>query len=416
MKLHAAILSAVLCAAACGRTQVDEDRRPAPPPEGAAGPEIVQAAFVDQDRDNLLDVARGATVLWRSGELNLEYSALHGIDSMATTLWSTPPRGPEQSFIVALGAPARIDRLGALFASKAPLIPAAVRFEASADGRNWREVFLLEPQERGGRQVRDVPPFEALYLRVSTVESGEGDISIPSILAFGSESTARRPTASWDGCWTINGSPSRIIREGNRLRGVIGGDRATAIDGAAEGNVARLMWVRGPMWGYAAMTISPDGDAISAATFHEEILVGNAGLAWFGEPCDSSLQIEPATPLIFLERAGRWSLFGLTFDAANNLDVAASRATLDAAVALLRSAPPGQRLRLVSREYRQENVEKNRAVSAARLASLRQQLLTEGLDLTSIEFVSAGSESSSIEGAFGVMRLLASRVDLELVR
>lgn len=416
MKLRGAILLTLLCAVACGRAPVDEDRLPAPPPEGAAGPDIVQAVFVDEDRNNLLDIARGASVVWRSGELNLEYSALHAVDSMPTTLWSSPPRGPEQSFVVALGAPSRIERLGALFASKAPLIPAALRFEASADGRTWREVLVLEPQEQGGRQIRDVTPFDASYLRISTVEPGEGDITLPSILAFGTESARPAQVPAWEGCWTINGSPSRLLQEQNRLSGVIGGERPTAVDGAIDGNVARLMWVRGPMWGYAAMTIAPDGNAVSAVTFHEEILVGNAGVAWFGERCSSPLQIETATPVTFLQRAGRWSLFGLSFRTDHSLDTAASQSTLVAAIETLRSAPQGQRFRIVSREYHQDTPAKNREVSAARLESLRQQLRTSGVDLTPIEFVAAGSESTTIEGSFAVMRLLASRIDLELVR
>lgn len=417
MKLRGAIVLVVLCAVACGPRQSEKDRLPAPRPEGAAGPESVQAVFIDQDRDNLLDITRGASVAWRSGEFNLEYSALHAIDSMSTTQWSTPPRGPEQSFIVALGAPARIDRLGALLATREPLIPSALRFEASPDGHTWREVFVFEARGQGGRQIRNVPPFDAAWLRISTVEPGLGDLTIPSILAFGSESPASpRPAASWGGCWTINGSPSRILVEDNRLRGVIGGERATAIDGAIEGNVARLMWVRGPMWGYAAMTIAPDGGTFSAVTFHEEILVGNAGGAWFGERCNSPSQIEAAPPVTFLQRSGRWSLFGLAFRPDHTLDAGASRRTIDLAIETIRSAPAGQRFRIVSREYRQDSPATNRTVSAARLASLREHLLTRGVDLSSIELVAAGSESATIEGPFAVMRLLASRIDLELVR
>jgi hypothetical protein len=164
------------------------------------------------------------------------------------------------------------------------------------------------------------------------------------------------------------------------------------------------------------MTLAPEAKALSAVTFHQEILIGNAGGAWFGEPCNSPLQLNAAGPLTFLARSGRWSMFGLAFDAAGRLDESASAATIDAALVAIASAPREQRFRIVSREYREATPEANRERSATRLASLQKTFERRGVGADRVEFTAAGSESSSIEGNFAVMRLLASRIDLEIVQ
>jgi hypothetical protein len=412
---RAAVLLVLFCAAACGPQEREEQLRPAPPPQGSAAPAEVQARYVDLDVGNLLDVSRGASILSRTAELNLEQSAIHAIDGMATTRWVSPPGDANQTLVAALGAPGRIDRLGIATTRFAAQIPAAVRFEASMDGASWREAFVFRPAAKEGRQVQDVPPFDARYLRVSTVEPKDEESTLLSVIALGSETEAPA-VPSFDGCWTINGAQSRLAQEGRRIRGVIGGEQPTAIDGAVDGRVARVMWVRGPMWGYAAMTLAPEAKALSAVTFHQEILIGNAGGAWFGEPCNSPLQLNAAGPLTFLARSGRWSMFGLAFDAAGRLDESASAATIDAALAAIASAPREQRFRIVSREYREATPEANRERSATRLASLQKTFERRGVGADRVEFTAAGSESSSIEGNFAVMRLLASRIDLEIVQ
>lgn len=408
----------LLGSVACGRTEDGTAQRDTNPPAQAApaqaAPAQVQAAYVDDDRENLLDISRGAAVLSRTAELNLEQSAIHAIDGMSTTRWLSPPGGAEQTLVASLAAPSRVEQLGIVTTSSPAQIPSAVRFESSVDGTSWREVFVLKPIEKDGRQVANVPPFDAQYLRVTTIEPVETDTLLRSVIVLGRE-TGQVAAPSFDGCWTVNGSPARLLHDGVRLSGVIGGQRATAIDGGVEGRVARVMWVRGPMWGYAAMTVAPGRRALSAVTFHEEILIGNAGVAWFGEPCDSALQVESATPVTFLRRAGRWSMFGLSFDGAGRLDEQASTATLAAAAATIASAQQ-QRFRIVSREFREASPQQNRERSATRLESVRVALEKRGVDLARVELVAAGSDTDSIEPTFAVMRLLASRIDLEIVQ
>lgn len=412
MRLRCALLLLLAWLVACNRTETA-------PPERAetahAAPAEVLATYVDEDRGNLLDMVNGSSVIYRTAELDLEHSAVHAIDGMATTRWASPVGGAAQTFVASLSAASRIDQLGVVTGTSAAQTPSQVRFESSIDGVSWRDVFVMRPAGKEGRQVKAVPPFESRFLRVSTIEPEEQDMALRSVIAIGKE-VAVTAVPSFSGCWTINGVDGQIVQRGERISGVIGGETATAIDGAIDGRVARLMWVRGPMWGYAAMTIAPDAKTISALTFHQDILIGNAGAAWFGERCRSSLQIDPATPVSFLRRAGRWSMFGLRFTPAGAIDPQASAATLDAAAAAIASAAPDMRFRVVSREYREATAERNREVSALRLGSLRNALAGRGVDLSRIELVAAGSQSDSIESNFAVMRLLASRVDLEIVR
>src|SRR5688572_10165696 len=63
---------------------------------------------VRESRESLLSLLQGAVVVERSGELSLESSAIHGIDSDHWTSWTSPPDDLQQWMVVQLRQPARI--------------------------------------------------------------------------------------------------------------------------------------------------------------------------------------------------------------------------------------------------------------------------------------------------------------------
>ena len=67
---------------------------------------------LDIDGDNLLNLAYGAALVSRTGELNLESSAVNAIDGFSFSSWSSSPGAPEQTLVFALGGPSRIEQLG----------------------------------------------------------------------------------------------------------------------------------------------------------------------------------------------------------------------------------------------------------------------------------------------------------------
>ncbi|MDQ3280620.1 MAG: discoidin domain-containing protein [Acidobacteriota bacterium] len=368
--------------------------------------------ITDQDKDNLLNIARGAAVVSRTAEADLESSALHAMDGMSTTRWATPSGGASQSLTFSFAVPSRVDKLGVLTGATERESPSQIRFEASADGRTYREVLVMNPKVSDEPQIQNVEPFDATHLRVSTVETNKTAAQLTSIFALGRELDAPR-FQSMGGCWKINGQPAMLVQHGARIMGVIGGDKVTVVDGGTDGRVARLMWMRGPMWGYAAVTLAPEGNALSGLTFHQNPLTGYVSGAWFGERCNERLEAHGAPPEHFLRRTGQWSLSGLAFDEREQLIESVSRDALDALAHLLTSAPPQQRFAIVAHEFRfarDENLQRTRD----RIASLRAALQARNVDLSRIELVASGSDRRDAETVFAVQRLLWSRIDLEL--
>jgi outer membrane protein OmpA-like peptidoglycan-associated protein len=401
-----AVLPCLLLALACGR-----EPDPASTRQGLRLPPAPTEAEPDIDADNLLNMAYGASVISRTAQANLEQSAVHAIDGIGSTSWFSPPGGGSQTLVFSLPALSRIHSIGLTTSSAAPR---AIGFESSLDGAAWHPVASISPEPIVTTQMADVAPFEARYVRVSTVEPERYYVQLRSIHLLGSE--LELPVApSPAGCWTINGQPASLRQEGSRVWGVIDGERRTFLEGSAGERVVRLMWSRGPMWGYATLTLAPDGQTLSALTFHEEVVTQYAGAAWFGKrgPGDCAADsTESASLDEILERSARWSMFGLQFDNGDRLDPAASRATLDALEALLRRSP-SQRWRIVAHEYGEAATEGNRRRAAARIEQLRSALASRAGDLSRIEFVAAGSEQSVAPVTTAMQRQLASRVDLE---
>jgi hypothetical protein len=371
-------------------------------------------AAVDHDRDNLLNIAHGASLVSRTAESDLEQSALHAIDGIETSRWVSPTGDGNMTATFTLAAPARIERLGIVPVGLADSTPETVVFELSKDGTRWQQALKLTARAGDVPHVEAITPTEASWIRVSTIEPTEAISQLRSVVAEGSF-VAQPVPPRLDGCWVVNGFPGTLVSHDNRLRGSVDFVSSMTLDGGFEGRVARLMWMRGPMWGYAAATAAVDDRTFSMLTIHEEILLGSIGAAWVGARCTNETPKSVPTPGIktFLDVAGRWSMFGLAFDERDTLLPGPSTVTLDETGAFLARAPG--RHRIVSREFRGATADENKRRASARLESLRQALVARGVDASKVEFIAAGSESPQIEKDHAVMRLLASRIDLERI-
>ncbi len=293
--------------------------------------------------------------------------------------------------------------------------PAKVRFEASMDARSWRDVATIDPANRG-TTMNEVEPFDARYLRVTAVDLGKYYVALVSVHAIGRE---LRPAErmSFDGCWTLNGRPARIVQRGARITGVIGGAVPTFLDGGLDGRAWKLMWMRGPMWGYAVATVTPDGRNFSAVTFHEDPRSGRVAEAWLGGRCEGAVD-PPATPIAqpadYLRRTRRWMMAGIVFEGEERIVAEASQATLDDAAAAIR-AMPSQRFRVSAYEFRNNDPKENRRRTGLRIEAIRAALQSRGIDVSKLEFVSNGDRHPGAEVPSAVQRMLESRIDLELL-
>ena len=404
MRVRAALLVALSALLGCEET-------PAPPPP--ALPEITQThpsqrpPIPDIDEDNLLNMAFGASVVSRTAEQNLENSAAHAIDGISLTSWRSPPGSAQETFILSLPTRAAVTRVG-VTTSEFEEIPTAVRFEASLDGMTWRDVTTVALESNAGPQMKSVPRFEARYLRLHTVApAGTVFARVRSFHAIGTE-LERPKTRSVGGCWTINGFAAQFAQNGAHVTGVIETDPPTVLEGGFDGRVAMMMWMQGPMWGYAPITLSPDAAHLTGMKFYEELDTHHAGEGWFGERCDDRSAGGPAVrmPAIrWLDRAKRYSAFGLAFDANDRLILDLSASALDVIASLNPS-------RIVAYEQREDTPEKNLAHTKARLQSLRAALQSRGVDVHRLELIAKGSEWNGPPISCALQRLMTSRVDI----
>lgn len=369
----------------------------------------------DYDTDNLLNLTYGAAVVSRTSELTLESSAIHAIDGSVMTAWSSPPASPGQELVFSLAAPSRITRVGVTNPEADANSPSSVLFEVSSDGTRWRQVRKAASKGGNAPQLWDIAPADAQYIRVST--TGSDTILLRSVHAIGTE---LRPAVarSLSGCWRINELPARFVQDGSTVTGIIATDPPTLLDGGTDGRVAQFMWTQGPMWGYAAISMTPDAAKLSGLEIHEEISTQQYGDGWFGDsiPCDG-LTLQPPQPGALKPRAprDRWTMYGLVFDREDGVAIERSGAALDALVRRI-AAEPSQRFRVVAHELRTGDPAENRRHTSARIASVRAALQLRGVDVSRIDFVSAGGDWSEPPIYTSLQRQMASRIDLERFR
>jgi hypothetical protein len=395
----------VLLAAACGG---EKSQTPSQTATAASLADDTMPPPETED-DNIFSVARGLAVVSRTAENTLEHSAVHAVDGMTDTFWWSPPRAPSQTMVFSLGAPTRIEELGATLATPAIQVPASLKFETSMDGKSWSEALTYAPES--GTALRPVTPREAKFVRVSVLEPKEEQAIIHSFRGRGRETASE--LRQFGGCWEVNGSASRLVQDGGRVYGVIGGRRPTLVEGGTDGRTARVMWQRGAMWGHAILTVTPDGATLTGLPFHEDPKGPNRGLAWFGSRCgDLTGDTENANPLSFLERAGRWALYGIAFDGNDRLLENESASTLDV-LAWALGNDAGERHRLVAYEFRESDPAANKRRAEARIDALRTALRERRADLSRVEFIGAGSDRPGTSARFATERFLESRIDLE---
>lgn len=406
------LASLVIALAACATP----DEPPDPTTRGIPPP-----ALTDTDeRANLLNMAHGASVVSRTGEVNLDMSAVRAIDGDpspgAATGWVSPPADHQQTLTFALRGPARLTSVGVMIAPTPVHALRTARFETSRDGSAWDAATTAELKLTSDVQMFDITPRDATYVRVTTVDGPGQYVALVSVHARGTPAPDT-PATPVGGCWTINGRAATFVQRGWNATGVIEGTAATELNGATDGSMYRFVWLRQNEWGVAAVTASPDGRHLSGIKWHDVAHRANIGETWFGERCNATRPY--AQDFLFIDRfigiAGYFPLYALQFEDDGTLRAEPSREGIDAIVHLLERRA-SHRFVLLAREYRQPSREANRSKSAARLESLRAALKSRGADLDRLTFRAMGSDDPRVEQISEPVRALYGCIEVEISR
>ncbi|HEY6844193.1 MAG TPA: discoidin domain-containing protein [Thermoanaerobaculia bacterium] len=341
----------------------------------------------DVERTNLLQLAHGATVVSRTGELLLQTAALHAVDGDPATFWMNPPGDLPQSMTIALPARCRIGRLGIRTEGNGAFTANHVTFSASTDGRTFAPVATMQAKDSNDVQWLVVNPFEATHIRVSMDDPllPGHDVRLHSVLAGGMELT---PPKGGDigGCWKINGDAAQFKLDGTHVTGVLAaGKEPLHFDGGFDRLIYRLQWIRGNDYGLSLITVSPDGQHLSGLNWHEEAIPMFFDTSWYGEraPCSIALP-NVDVPVAYARRTGRFALY----DASQ--------------LPRLMKTFPGATL--VAHEFRYMNAPKDLAASQQALAALH------------VTGIAQGSASPRQVPTTDAMRALYSTVDFQIRR
>ena len=368
-----------------------------------------QKVYDAQERGNLLNIALGATVVSRTGELTLDQSALRAIDGDPQNGWNSPPDDWKQTIVFALPALTRVEKIG-VKTPRAPLFRvSAMQVDSSTDGTNFTPLATLKIASADDTQLFPVQPRDVVYLRVAILEATGHYARLDSVQARGKtvQPIVQKPI---DGCWSINGFTAGFATDRGRTTGFIAGEHPVAFDGATDGVVYRFIWTSGPDYGFGAIDTAPDGNHLSGLRWYVEPIAYSSAESWFGErsKCTPAARppVDPATA--FLERTKRLPLYGLHFDAHGALNEAESAATLDELAILARA----KRYRLISREFRMDTPAANRERSRQRLDSLRAVLQKRGVDPARFDWQAIGNDSPPRSIETEIQRVLYGVIEL----
>lgn len=343
-----------------------------------------------EERANLLNMARGASVVSRTAEAMLSNSAVMAIDGDVQTYWSSPPADPVQSLTFSLPSRSRLRQVGAKAAAAKNMT-----FESSLDGVTFSPLARVTMKPDGALQLFDVPPTEAAYLRVNVLDATGRYVQLAGVHARG-EALAPAAQPSIEGCWSINGLQAVFTKNGGAIGDLV-------LDGGTDGSLFRFVWTRGPQFGVAAITLTPDGKHLTGIKWHEEPIVMFLGDTWLGERTACAQRAAGGATAQYLKLRGFVPLFGLRFDGDQLIG---SEETLD-------FIAKSGRVRLVSRFFDEPTPERNRARAQARLDSLRAALEKRGVVA---EYAVAGDEKPREKPLTELMRKLSGVIELESAR
>lgn len=404
MKLRYAAVALALLACFCGQPEKQ------PPSKTSIAARFSPPPIDDRlERENLLNIARGSSVVSRTGEMTLQHSAIRLIDGDPSSPWISPPEDPEQSIVISLPARAAIEKLGVQTTSEKTQASRTVRIDVSLDGRDFASAATITTTASDEVLWATPSPVDAAFLRVTSLDGNGRFVQINSVHAKGRITEEIRPR-DISGCWTINGMNARFERRGARVSGVIEDRVPMFLEGGTDGRIVRLSWIKGPQFGVVAITLSPDSRTLSGMKWHEVAVSDFFGEGWYGEKaaCSSSTPLSRDVHRLLLGRRGPVPLYGLAFDERGNLDVTASEAALRLLLPVLTTP-----VKLVAREFRAKSDEENLALSKAKIESLRAELQKRKIDLEKLTFEAAGAKTSQARPLIEIARDLYSVVALE---
>lgn len=384
----------------CGEQAAKAGRRPPRP--------------VAPQRANLAAFVNGATIVARTGELQLSDSALHAFDGDTGTTWTSPPGDFQHSAdlelpVAATVSAVTIDLSMPVYAAR-PVKEISV--DASRDGTTFTPVATLRLDRNHGRQRFVVRPVHANLLRFTT-RTNFGDrrfLAVPEIKVEGvTTGTWRKPDIS--GVWDVHGDVLVLQQSGSRVSGFLQTAAAPVVlEGGWNGRILCLYWMQKNAFGIAALTASSDGSRMSGFVWDQKAILSYFWTTWFGSKKSGVEAVPAAAAESLLERHLRRAGFVPLYQ------VSADHVTSEAISEIVRVVRenPAQRFRIVVRNFLSDDSAANREASKQFASALSAELARAGISPARLPVTAAGDERLGRKWSL-LRRTIQTRAELEVV-
>jgi hypothetical protein len=181
-------------------------------------------------------------------------------------------------------------------------------------------------------------------------------------------------------------------------------------EGGWRDRVIRGVWLRGNEFGYAAIFVSADGQAMNVRRWHEEVIPLFQALPLLGTRAGDAA-VPPAWTIHdgWLQRFKRVPVYGIEFDAAGAVNAAASG---EALAWLASKLAGGGKHTILLREYSRGSAPENLTATEQQAQALRQALQGRGANLSAVTIRGVGTTEHKESPATPVERPMFSRVEL----
>jgi len=382
--------------------------------EEPSAPSAAAATSTASETRNLASVINGATVIDRTAEASLDYSALAAFDSDPQTVWSTPPVNLQQTVTLALPATTRVEAVTIRTSTtRAARGVRTLEFSLSSDGIAFTPaVRLIVPKQTPGQSF-PVAAADARFVRFKTIDTyGETEvIDVPSIEVHGRE-TQQFVSRSLAGDWTINEAAASFIQTGLRGRGIIRTDPPMFLDGAWHERTFRFLWTRGRKKGVGVLTLDSESRRLSGFWWFGEARRDWLGSALFGSKSDTATAFEPANVMkVFLARDRSVPLPQIV---ASNHDPAGNGSIISELRTLI-SENPAARFRITARDWTGATAEERQRIAQEQMTSFRRAFSERASgEPPNVSFLAVGEPDVSAKSDQPLSRLLMSRFVLEV--
>lgn len=391
-------------------------------------PEINASQTSDKGA-SLVSFSAGALIVKKAEEYDSNWSSFWLLDERADSGWATPKNNvSEQSIVIALPEKTVLKNLffdtGRIDGAGRGAKDIVVEISEQSESIGFQQIANVSLAEKADNQKFPVSSQIAGRFVRLTVKNNHGSTEYTELFDFRAtgEQLTQTPFTNVSGAFATNYGDFHLKQDGTIINGCYNYNDGK-LNGGSEGRVIKFTWSekRGEQinQGPAVMVFTPDGKQMFGLWWNEGQTNQRGGI-WNGSkksdqagtcPDDKTVNAAGGQIAQDLEETGRARIYGINFDSNSDKIKPESSSTLDKIATLLKAKPKlqmtieGHTDSVASSQYNQD-------LSARRAASVKNYLVTAGIDAARLKTVGFGATKPVADNATEIGRAQNRRVEL----